>query len=256
MRKRVLTFIAACLYYTGVVKLALWSAQRSGQRLIILNYHRASRGNLRRHLLYLRHHYRILPLEAALEELYKPLAGGKRKSDQRTPLVLTFDDGDRDNYTHGLALACELQVPITIFLIPGYIGSGDYFWWLEGQRLARRSKVNEVTIEDRTYNLGSSTEQRALAQAIDTRLRHARSVAEREAFLATARKAFATPSNVTVEEDAVLPLTWEEVHKMEEGGWVSFGAHTMHHPILAYLTDPQEVQCEVEECRTKLEKQL
>ncbi|MFL5592272.1 MAG: polysaccharide deacetylase family protein [Ktedonobacteraceae bacterium] len=43
---------------------------------------------------------------------------------------------------------------------------------------------------------------------------------------------------------------------MEEGGWVSFGAHTMHHPILAYLTDPQEVQGEVGECRTKLEKQL
>jgi hypothetical protein len=141
-------------------------------------------------------------------------------------------------------------------LIPGYIESGDYFWWLEGQRLARRSQVSEVTIEGRTYYLGSSSEQRALAQAIDTRLRHARSVAEREAFLATVRKAFATPSNATVEEEAVLPLTWEEVHKMEEGGWVSFGAHTMHHPILAYLTDPQEVQREVGECRTKLEKQL
>jgi peptidoglycan/xylan/chitin deacetylase (PgdA/CDA1 family) len=43
---------------------------------------------------------------------------------------------------------------------------------------------------------------------------------------------------------------------MEESGWVSFGAHTMHHPILAYLTDPQELQSEVEECRTMLEKQL
>ena len=255
MRKCVLTFIAACLYYTGVVKLALWSAQRSGQRLIILNYHRATGGNLRRHLLYLRHHYRILHLEEALEELYTPHEE-KQVADRRMPLVLTFDDGYHDNYTHGFALACELQVPMTIFLIPGYIESGDYFWWLEGQRLARRSKMSEVTIEGRTYYLGSSSEQRALAQAIDTRLRHARSVAEREAFLATVRKAFVTPSNVTVEEEAVLPLTWEEVHKMEEGGWVSFGAHTMHHPILAYLTDPQEVQREVGECRTKLEKQL
>ena len=255
MRKRVLTFIAACLYYTGIVKLALWSAQRSGQRLIILNYHRASGGNLRRHLLYLRHHYRILHLEEALEELYTPHEE-KQVADRRMPLVLTFVDGYHDNYTYGFALACEMQVPITIFLIPGYIESGDYFWWLEGQRLARRSKMSEVTIEGRTYYLGSSSEQRALAQAIDTRLRHARSVAEREAFLATVCMAFVTPSNVTVEEEAVLPLTWEEVHKMEEGGWVSFGAHTMHHPILAYLTDPQEVQREVGECRMKLEKQL
>ena len=255
MRERARVFIAACFYYSGLVKLAYWWVRRSGQRLIILNYHRATGGDLHRQMLYLRRHYRILHLEEALEELYTPHEE-KRVADRHMPLVLTFDDGYHDNYTHGFALACELQVPITIFLIPGYIESGDYFWWLEGQRLVRRSQVSEVTIEDRTYYLGSFREQRALAQAIDTRLRHARSVAEREAFLATVRKAFDTPSNVTVEEEAVLPLTWEEVHKMEEGGWVSFGAHTMHHPILAYLTDPQEVQGEVGECRTKLEKQL
>src|SRR5207244_1276348 len=139
MRKRVLTFIAACLYYTGVVKLALWSAQRSGQRLIILNYHRASGGDLHRH-------YRILHLEEALEELYTPHEE-KWVADRRMPLVLTFDDGYHDNYTYGFALACEVQIPITIFLIPGYIESGDYFWWLEGQRLARRAQVSEVTIE-------------------------------------------------------------------------------------------------------------
>src|SRR5205823_14798941 len=38
--------------------------------------------------------------------------------------------------------------------------------------------------------------------------------------------------------------------------WVSFGAHTMHHPILAYLEDAEEVRREVEECRTVLEQRL
>ena len=51
-------------------------------------------------------------------------------------------------------------------------------------------------------------------------------------------------------------MTWAEVRKMEESGWVSFGAHTMHHPILAYLADPAEVQYEVEECRSVLEQRL
>ena len=63
-------FFAACLYYSGLVKLARWWMQRSGQRLIILNYHGASEGDLRSHLLYLRRHYRMLHLEKALEELY------------------------------------------------------------------------------------------------------------------------------------------------------------------------------------------
>src|SRR5439155_7233250 len=121
MRKRILTFIAACLYYSGLIKLARWWIRRSGQHLVILNYHRAIGGDLRRHLLYLRRHYRILHLEAALEELYLPSKNGKHAGDRRIPLVLTFDDGYFDNYAHMLTLARELQIPFTIFLIPGYV---------------------------------------------------------------------------------------------------------------------------------------
>ncbi len=81
------------------------------------DYHLANGGDLRRHLLYLRRHYRVLHLEAGLEELCTPNKGGPQRRDRRTPLVLTFDDGYHDNYTHGYKLACELEVPITIFLV-------------------------------------------------------------------------------------------------------------------------------------------
>ena len=256
MRERLRVLAAACFYYAGLVKLAYWWIQRSGPRLVILNYHRASGGDLRRHLLYLRQHYRLLHLEEALEELWEPQPADKAQRDRRMPLVLTFDDGYHDNYTHAFALARELQVPITIFLIPGYIESGDFFWWLQGQRFARQAQVDEVTIEGRTYRLDRAEERDAFARAIDTRLRRASSVAERETFLTTVREALAIPSSVKVEEEAERPLTWAEVQKMQESGWVSFGAHTMHHPILASLADPQEVQREVQECRTVLQQQL
>ncbi|TMD45375.1 MAG: polysaccharide deacetylase family protein [Chloroflexi bacterium] len=256
MRRQLGIIVAASFYYSGLVKLARWHTERSGPGLVILNYHRASGGDLRRHLLYLRRHYRLLHLEAALEELYAPHKEKKGDLDRRTPLVLTFDDGYHDNYTHAFALACELQVPITIFLIPGYIQSGEHFWWLEGKRLASNAQMSEVTIDDRTYYLGKTGEQRALALAIDTRLRHAGSVKEREAFLASARELLGVTEGVIVEGEIERCLTWAEVHEMEESDWVSFGAHTMHHPILAYLADPQEVQHEVQECRTLLEQQL
>jgi len=256
MHKRLLIFIAACFNYSGLVRLAHWWTQYRQQCLIVLNYHRATGGDLRRHLLYLRRHYRILHLEAALEELYTPRKGGSCPCDRRTPVVLSFDDGYSDNYTHAFALARELQVPITIFLIPGYVESGEYFWWREGERLVRRTQVDEVTIEGHIYHLNQPDERKVLAQAIDSRLRHAPSVAQREAFLAFARQILAVRSSIVPQEEPTLPLTWTQVREMEESGWVSFGAHTMHHPILAYLTDPAEVQCEVGECRTMLEQQL
>jgi len=254
MRRLVGIFVAACFYYSGLVRLARWWSQRSGPCLIILNYHRASGGDLRRHLLYLRRHYRMLHLEEALEELYAPVGESKQGRNQRSPLVLTFDDGYHDNYTHAFALACELHVPITIFLIPGYVQCGDHFWWLEGRRLAHYAQVDNVTLEGRIYHLEQAQERRSLAQAIDARLRHASSVAERETFLANVREILAVPSSGTTE--TARPLTWAEVREMAESGWVSFGAHTMHHPILAYLSCQEEVRCEVAECRDMLEQQL
>src|SRR5260370_38196443 len=80
-----------------------------------------------------------------------------------------------------------------------------------------------------------------LFRSIDRRLRFATSVAEREAFLVATRKALAVPPSVSAEEVPSLPLTWEEVRKMKKRGWVSFGAHTRHHPSLTYLSTPPEV---------------
>ncbi len=256
MRERIRVFVAACFYYSGLVKLAHWWIRRSGRKLIILNYHRAVGENLRLQMRYLCRHYRIMHLETALEELYTEHNVEKPSHDRRMPLVLTFDDGYRDNYTYGFVLARELQIPFTVFLIPGYIESGDRFWWLEGKRLVKRAQVDKVAVDGQLYYLNQTEEQDRLARTIDNRLRHSTSVAEREGFLTAIRESLNVPSTVTLEEEASSPLTWAEIHEMEASGFVSFGAHTMHHPILTYLTDPEEVRYEVVDCRTVLEQRL
>ncbi|GAC1642087.1 MAG: hypothetical protein NVS4B12_05020 [Ktedonobacteraceae bacterium] len=257
MYKKIEICIAACFYYTGLIQLVCWWKQHFRQSLVILTYHRATQGNLRQHLLYLHQHYRILHLEMALEELYSPHQSKRQNRDRRTPLVVTFDDGYHDNYTHAFQLARELNIPLTFFLVPGYIESGNRFWWLEGEYLVSQAQVSTATIEGHTYHLDKADERKILAQTIDTHVRHATSIDEREEFLACMHKILVVPSSATSqEEQAALPLTWTEVQAMKESGWVSFGAHTMHHPILAYLTDSAEVQHQVRECRVVLEQQL
>jgi peptidoglycan/xylan/chitin deacetylase (PgdA/CDA1 family) len=254
-RMKEVLFYAVC-YYCGLVSFVRRRIRRSGKQLIILNYHDATGGDLRRHLLYLRCHYRVLHLEEALEELYAPGEPKKRGGDRRTPLVLTFDDGYRDNYTRAFPLACEFRVPFTIFLTPGYIESRNYnsCWWQAGDYLVEHARVDEAAIEGHTFHLDRPEERETLARAIYTRACYARSVAEREAFLAAAREALDVPSIIPTEKEAIL--SWEEIIEMEGSGWVSFGGHTMHHPVLAYLETPAEVRSEVSECRTILEQQL
>ena len=43
---------------------------------------------------------------------------------------------------------------------------------------------------------------------------------------------------------------------MAASGFVSFGAHTMHHPVLGYVKDAEEVIYEVAESRRVLEQRL
>ena len=124
--------------------------------------------------------------------------------------------------------------------------------------MARRAQVANVTIAGRTFRLENPEERGVLAQFIDDHARFATSVAEREEFLASAR-ALLDLSPTPHEKDrdsAMLPVNWEQVKTMDEGGWVSFGAHTMHHPILSYLGDPAEMHREVSECRQALEQKL
>ena len=256
MSRRLEIMVAAFFYYSGLVKLARWLTRRAGPRLIILCYHHASGKDFRRQLRYLSRHYRVLHLEAALEELNKPQKEELQRQDRRTLLALTFDDGYHDNYTDALAAACETRVPMTVFVIPGYIESGRRFWWEEPQQLLLHARASEATIDGHLYHPGKPGEREALVRAIEARLRLAPSVAEREAFLAAARKALAAPSSTSAEEKPALPLSWPEIHAMEESGWVSFGGHTMHHPVLGYLADPSEAVDEVCEGRVALERQL
>ncbi len=253
MYNRIRIYVSACFYYSGLLSLVRWWAQRSGPRLTILYYHQASGGYLRSHLLYLRRHYRILDLESALEELYAPSKNAIQKKDQRALLALTFDDGYYDNYTHAFPLACELQIPITIFLIPGYIEQGNAFWW--ATRLLRLAHVDQVTLDGQGYRLQNLEERKALAQAIDARLSQCASASEREKLLIHLHKMLAVPNSVVFKEKPMPLLTWVQAREMQESGWVSFGAHTIHHPDLRLL-DPSEVQHEVGASRTLLEQQL
>ncbi len=224
-----------------------------GRHLIILNYHRAS-GDLYRHLLYLRRNYRIMHLEEALEELYASNKAAVQKRDRRTPLVLTFDDGFSDLYTEAFPIVSKLQVPITVFIIPGYIDSGNCFWWLIGSHFVEHARAGKITIESRTYQLNRQEERKALAHVIYLHARNARSVAEREEFLGMVREELMVPSSILRDKGVVL--NWAEIREMAASGWVSFGGHTMHHPVLSYLNDPGEVQHQVIECSAIMEQQL
>lgn len=254
MRNQLRFYLSALFYCTGLVKLVRWCSQCSEHSLIILYYHSAAGKYLESQWLYLRRHYRILPLAMALEELRMPDRETRRKQDRRPLLALTFDDGYYDNYTHAFRLASVLRIPFTIFLIPGYTGLANAFWWAD--RFIRLSSLNQVSFEERSYCLNQPEERRALAQIIDERVSHAVSKVERERLRMSLCELLALPSSALPREEPAPLLTWDQIQEMEESGWVSFGGHTLYHTDLQRAPSSAEVLYEVGECRAMLELQL
>jgi peptidoglycan/xylan/chitin deacetylase (PgdA/CDA1 family) len=254
IRERILVYIAAFLYYSGLIHVIHWLHRHSGNRLIIVNYHQASGGELRRHLLYLNKYFRLQFVGQALEALYsQDKASGK---DQRLPLAVTFDDGYIDNYTDAYKLAHELQIPITIFLITSYIENGAAYWWLDN--LVQKAQVDQVTIDGHTYYLNKLDEQQELAQLIDTQMSSESDKEARQAYLIKMSKMLSAPVPALpeIDEESMPMLTWEQIQEMQASGWVAFEGHTHHHPILAGLTDADEACKEVITCRSLVQEKV
>ncbi|MBN2331332.1 MAG: polysaccharide deacetylase family protein [Candidatus Aenigmarchaeota archaeon] len=119
------------LCHTGLLSLYM-SLKRS--RTVILTYHRIrpdeatgggeaailSKGNFERHISYLSKHYDII----SLADFVRLAGSGKRPP--RKSVVLTFDDGYKDNRTNAYPVLKRHDVPATIFLISGRIGSEGF----------------------------------------------------------------------------------------------------------------------------------
>jgi peptidoglycan/xylan/chitin deacetylase (PgdA/CDA1 family) len=125
-------------------------------------------------------------------------------------VLITFDDGERSVYEHGLPLLRERGLPAVAFVITSLIGTDRPFWW------------HEV---DRLVGAGAGA-GRDSAQW----LRHLKTVPQAER-LRTLRSLREGRSPVVQPQ-----LDEEELRKLEEGG-VRVENHSLTHPLLDRCDD-------------------
>ncbi len=173
-------------------------------------------------------------------------------------LLITFDDGYRDNLTTAAPILEQLGMRGVIFIATDYIGTGKHFWWI------RLSDVMRAISPDAWKRLLPRSPCDILTQIIsqedldtwDSRVRARRLVATAmtsdstlESFLDLLEHE--TPS-VTIGSKPLL--TWGEISTMHARGF-SFGGHTHSHPRLSRL--PREaIRSELTVCKEILEERL
>jgi peptidoglycan/xylan/chitin deacetylase (PgdA/CDA1 family) len=186
----------------------------------------------------------------SLEQVVAFLDGGPRLP--RRPLLVTFDDGYRDNLTAALPIMRERGIPMAVFLATDFIGSGRAFPWDLAAWCFQHSRRAEALLPVIGHRSWATPKERegALADWLETLKR--RPEAERaEAMEALPERLGAIPPPGAFSD---LCLSWDEVRRMAGEG-VAFGAHTERHPILTRVT-PDRARQEVSGSKHRIEDEV
>ena len=170
-------------------------------------------------------------------------------------MIVSFDDGYDDNYLNAFPVLRSLEIPATIFVSTGYIGSGKPFWFDLVAHILYHAPNGSLTVKA----LG-------IALSLDTGVDSRRIAASR---LVGALKRVSNAQRLDILDwferehgDAMKsgdfrlshPLDWDQIREMSAAG-IEFGSHTVSHPILSRLDD-EELRQELTQSRLRLEQEL
>jgi len=174
----------------------------------------------------LRRHFHVLPLDELVDRFIEGDV-------PRRSIAVTFDDGYRDNYENAFPVLKRLGLPATIFLTTGVVGGTSALWHERIFTAFRETSCATVVIDGKPYSLNTIEEKNTALYVLVRKLRKC-SPDERDNLLRQ------TEEQLGIEGKYPTPamLNWQEVKEMAQST-ISFGAHTVSHPILSRLPIPQ-----------------
>jgi peptidoglycan/xylan/chitin deacetylase (PgdA/CDA1 family) len=223
------------------------------RRFLILGYHRVNddghpffRGTpvalFRRQMEELRRHFTVRPLAELAER-------ARLRDLPRNGVAVTFDDGYRDNYENAFPILRELGLEATIFLTTDALDGNALLWHDRVFDAFHRTRRSEARFEGQLLPLGPEERKTSLAVVL-ARLRRS-SPRDRDVRIASLLD--------ELEIGPGLPggwekLTWQQVREMAAQG-ISFGAHTLDHPILTLVRE-DEARRQIRESKARIETEL
>jgi peptidoglycan/xylan/chitin deacetylase (PgdA/CDA1 family) len=186
----------------------------------------------------------------SVEELVALIQNSKRLPVKAA--VVTFDDGYKDNYLYAYPILKKYSIPATIFLATEHINTGKLFWWDTVKYMINHTSLTQISLpEIGVYSLRSLSSKRKSRSDIIDKLKL---LSEEEKNKTIEKLEYMSGVDIPVQIGRKLVLSWENIKEMSRGG-VSFGAHTVNHPILTKIPLIQ-ARYEISQSKKDIEENL
>jgi peptidoglycan/xylan/chitin deacetylase (PgdA/CDA1 family) len=182
----------------------------------------------------------------SLDELLE-LPHSRRK---KKCIVMTFDDGYRDNYEYALSIFDEMSIPFVVYITNSFPDKTAFLWWYILEDILRLNKYI-VLADGRRFDC--ETKEKKEAVFLDLRqlilnLNQENLVNEFKNMFCNYEIDFSTYNDT-------LCLTWDMIKEMSNSQWCTIAAHTMNHKALNKLPEKQ-LDYEIMQSKKELEEHI
>jgi peptidoglycan/xylan/chitin deacetylase (PgdA/CDA1 family) len=189
---------------------------------------------LRRTLAHLRRqHYNILSLQDLLQKLLEGAPLGRA-------VAFTIDDGYFDQAQIAAPIFAEYDSPVTTFVTTGFLDGKTWFWWDKLEQIFEETKRSELRArlgnEELLYGLDSPDARSIACENLNLRCQDAPEGHRLACIIDLSREAYVELP--TTPPAKFAPLSWGEARSLEKRG-MTFGPHTVSHPVLSTTSDEQ-----------------
>lgn len=252
--------IKAILFYSGIIELLHYLITSKAKLAIILRYHSIADFNkdnvyasqditvrvkdFDKQIRYLSKRYKIIPLE----ELVLCIKNGK--DIPQNSLVITFDDGYRDNYLNAYPILKKYGAHATFFITAGCIDNEEMLWTQKIFYILNLMKDKRINILNQQFELDDNKSKIKVANKIISMLKEIDQHQKDKLIEDLTKKLNLNIDNWKTD----LMLSWEEVGELERFGF-SIGSHTLTHPNLPN-SDTKLAKFELRESKLLIERML
>jgi peptidoglycan/xylan/chitin deacetylase (PgdA/CDA1 family) len=261
--------LGAILRRLGICSLVLHARRRGWLRrdsLTILGYHRiatlpadgftgeddnisCSPADFEREIGLLRRYFTPIRFEDLLAS--RARSGGLPPN----PLILTFDDGYRDNFDVAAPILSRHGITACFFLTTGFLSGEAVPWWDAvnlAVRLAPAGKVRLPNLDGLELELGSTAARARAGRVLRQRFR---GLPARDYAGVLQELSGATGCDLGPAVFRPSFMNWDQARALRDQGH-EIGAHTRTHPVLTRVGSEQDLDTEVAGSRADLERRL